>query len=395
MTQQPVRIIGAGIGGLTLGRCLLKHGVPAVLYERMPSTSRHEYGITLHASSYRPLLDILDLDEWTFRRRIAVDGSLGGSGNIEPKLLVCPGKVDSASFRAHREKFEKLLRQGLDVQWENALERKLESACVIGADGPHSNTRKSLSPNTPLNVLPYVAFNGKRRVERALFDSVYAPAMGDSNVIELRQGDVVLNVSVNEQQRGVVSMGWTYSRPAKGSADPLHKPNRPVSGATDIPEEFFEEIEALQGLEQPFKELFDAEKLRMERVLHWLMRTVLVSHQELCALAEGGVFFMGDSVHAEPILGGEGAGNAITDGIELAKCISTLGPSGIPAWYDSRYGGWETGVRKSEKAIGEMHGIKPPLTPSGSLNDPMSHRSAYAAPGMLAAAYDIPTADCL
>lgn len=373
MTQQPVRIIGAGIGGLTLGRCLLKHGVPAVLYERMPSSPRHGYGITLHASSYRPLLDILGLDEWTFRRRIAVDGSLGGIGNIEPNLLVRPGKVDWSSFRAHRGKLEALLRQGLDVQWGNALEKveetssgitlclqnapKLESVCVVGADGPHSSTRKSLSPNTPLRVLPYVAFNGRRQVERTIFDSIYAPAMRGSNVIETKQGDVVLNVSVNEQQRDTVSMGWIYSRPAKGPADPLHKPNRSVSGVTHIPEEFYEELEPLQELEQPFKEVFNAEKLRVERVLHWLMRTVLVSHQGLRALAEKGVFFMGDSVHAEPILGGEGAGNAITDGIQLAKCISTFGPIGIPAWYDSRYPEWESNVMKSEKGIGEMHGF--------------------------------------
>lgn len=85
------------------------------------------------------------------------------------------------------------------------------------------------------------------------------------------------------------------------------------------------------------------------------MRTVLVSHEELRAFAEKGVFFIGDSVHAEPILGGEGAGNAITDGIELAKCISTSGSSGILAWYDSRYSEWESGVRRSEKVIGEMH----------------------------------------
>ncbi|KAI0885924.1 FAD/NAD(P)-binding domain-containing protein [Annulohypoxylon maeteangense] len=373
MSQQPIRIIGAGIGGLTLGRCLLKHGVPAVLYERMPSTPRHGYGITLHASSYRPLLEVLGLDEWTFRRRIAVDGSVGGSGNIDPELLVYPGKIDpSSSFRAHREKLEKLLRQGLDVQWENALEKveetpsgvalclqstqKLESTCVIGVDGPHSNTRKSLSPNTPLKVLPYVAFNGKRHVKRALFDEVYAPAIRGSNLVETRLGDVVLTVFVNEKQADAVNVGWTYSRPARGSTDMLHKPNRPVSGATDIPEEFFQEIEALQELRQPFKEIFDAEKLRMERVLHWLMRTVLVSHQELCTFVGKGVFFMGDSVHAEPILGGEGAENAIIDGIELAKCISTHGPAGIRAWYDSRYPTWESSVKESERAIEKMHG---------------------------------------
>lgn len=166
MMQQPVRIIGAGIGGLTLGRCLLKHGVLVVLYERMPSTPRHGYGVTLHASSYTPLPEILGLDEWTFKRRVAVDGSLGGCGNVEPKSIIYPGRVDSTSFRAHREKLERLLREGLDVRWENALKRveenssgmelclqngqKLKSACIIGVDGLHSNTRKSYHPTRPI-----------------------------------------------------------------------------------------------------------------------------------------------------------------------------------------------------------------------------------------------------
>jgi 2-polyprenyl-6-methoxyphenol hydroxylase-like FAD-dependent oxidoreductase len=371
MSQQPIRIIGASIGGLTLGRSLLKHGIPAVLYDKIPSTPRHGYGITLHLSSYRSLLDVLGLDESTFRRRVAVDGFLGGNGFINPKAIAYPGRIESTSFRAHRGKLERLLREGLDVQWESALEKvvattfgatirlqsgqELEGQCVVGVDGPHSNVRKSLSPDTPLKVLPYVAFNGKRQVERALFDSLYAPAMKNSNLIELKQYNVFLTVSINEQQSDLVSINWVYSRPARGPQDPLHRPNRPISGATDIPDEFFEEIEALQGLDQPFKEVFDAEKLKRERVLHWLMRTVLVSLQDLQRFAERGMFFMGDAVHAEPILGGEGANNAITDGLELAECIATSGVDGIPAWYNRRYPIWESSVRKSEEAIARMH----------------------------------------
>jgi 2-polyprenyl-6-methoxyphenol hydroxylase-like FAD-dependent oxidoreductase len=371
MSQQPIRIIGAGIGGLTLGRSLLKHGIPAVLYERTSSPPRHGYGITLHLSSYRSLLDVLGLDESTFRRRVAVDGFLGGDGFINLKAIAYPGQIDSTSFRAHRGKLERLLREGLDVQWESALEKvvattsgatirlqsgqELEGQCVVSVDGPHSNVRQSLSPDTPLKVLPYVAFNGKRQVKRALFDSLYAPAMKYSNLIELKQTNVFLTVSINEQQGDLVSINWVYSRPARGHQDPLHRPNRPVSGATDIPDEFFEEIEALRDLDQPFKEVFDAEKLKRERVLHWLMRTVLVSLQDLQRLAERGMFFMGDAVHAEPILGGEGANNAIKDGHELAECIAASGLDGIPAWYNRRYLIWESSMRKSENAIATMH----------------------------------------
>ncbi|KAL6804202.1 hypothetical protein J3E68DRAFT_392791 [Trichoderma sp. SZMC 28012] len=371
LPQTPVRIIGAGIGGLTLGRCLLKYGIPAVLYERKPSNPHHDYGITLHAPSYMPLLDILGMDEFTFRRSIAVDGLLGGSGNIESGSFATLRRVKSTSFRAHRGKFEKLLCEGLDIQWGNSLEKveeapsgmilhmqngqKLESTCIIGADGPHSITRKSLSPGTSFNVLPYVVFNGKRRVERALYDSLYAPAFKGSNVIRMKQGDTVLNLSVNEQQTDSVSISWIFSRPARSPIDPLHRPNRPVSDAMDIPKEFFDEIERLHGLDQPFKEVFDIERLQKERVLHWLMRTVLVSHQELCTLANKGVFFIGDSVHAEPILGGEGANNAIYDSMELAKCISKFGQGGMAIWYKSRYPVWKDGVSQSEQAIALMH----------------------------------------
>ena len=270
MAQQPISIIGAGIGGLTLARCLLKHGIPAVLYERIRSTPwpRHSYSITLHASSYRPLLKVLDIDERTFKRRISVDGAIGGSGKINPRALVRPGDVDADSFRAHRGKLERLLCEGLDVQWDHAVEKveesssglslyfkggqKLESHCVIGVDGPHSNTRTSLSPNTALEVLPFVAFNGRRKVKRFLFDGVYAPHMKDSNIIELMRGEVVMNISIIEQLEDQVSISWVYSRPAHSPTDPLYRPNRPLSGATDIPNEFFDEIGALENLEQPF-----------------------------------------------------------------------------------------------------------------------------------------------
>jgi hypothetical protein len=107
-----------------------------------------------------------------------------------------------------------------------------------------------------------MAFNGKCRVKRALFDSLYAPAMNTSNVIEMKQNDIFLTVSINERQNDLASINWIYFRLTKGAQDPLHKPNRSVSGATDIPDEFFEEIEALQDQDHPFKYVFDAEKLK-------------------------------------------------------------------------------------------------------------------------------------
>jgi 2-polyprenyl-6-methoxyphenol hydroxylase-like FAD-dependent oxidoreductase len=360
MSAQPISIIGAGIGGLTLGRALLKQGIPAVLYERKPSTSRYSYGVTLHAASYRHLLDVLDIDESTFRRAVAVDGPVGGTGEINHKSIIHTGDITSSSFRAHRERLERLLREGLDIRWKHEVDEiqqspsgmvlclqtgeKINSNYIVGVDGPHSSVRNSMSPNTSLRILPFVAFNGKRRVTRAIFDSVYAPYMQSSNIIEMKRDSVVLQVQVSEQQEDLVSVAWVYSRPARGPTDALHKPNRPLSGATNIPEEFFEEINTLKDLQQPFKEVFDADKLRQENVLHWLMRTVRVSVQELVQFAKKGVFFIGDAVHAEPIIGGGGANGAIKDGVELANCLTNPGLEALTRFYDARYPAWESGV---------------------------------------------------
>ncbi|KAF2837171.1 hypothetical protein M501DRAFT_1059178 [Patellaria atrata CBS 101060] len=179
--------------------------------------------------------------------------------------------------------------------------------------------------------------------------------MKDTNVIELKRKDTVLSISVNEQTPDMVSVFWVYLRPARGSSDPLHKPNRPVSGASDIPEEFYTEIRNLQGLEKPFKEVFDAEKLSYERTLHCLMRSIVINLLELQHLAPKGVFFMGDSIHAEPIIGGNGANAAIRDGVELAEFISKSCTAGISKWYETRYHTWKEGVRKREGMIAEIH----------------------------------------
>lgn len=374
MSQQPISIIGAGIGGLTLARCLRNHGIPSILYEKMSSAPRHHYGITLHASSYRPLLGVLNLDETTFRRRVAVDGTLGGTGHINPQTTMRPGAAKPRSFRAHRGKLEQLLREGLDIKWDQAVQQveqtpsgtvlhfqdgwEVETGCVIGADGSHSRMRQCLLPETTLDVLPIVAYNGKRRVDGETFDSIYAPFMKGSNVLETRLKDAVMNISINERNGDFVDMSWTYSRPAHGPNDPLHRPKRPNAEATSIPNEFYAELSALPHLELPFKDAFDVEKIRQDRVLHWLMRTGLVNLRDLQALAQKGILFIGDAAHAEPILGGEGANAAMVDGFELADFIASQGVAGLSAWYEKRYSRWKSNMREIEMRTSELYDVR-------------------------------------
>jgi 2-polyprenyl-6-methoxyphenol hydroxylase-like FAD-dependent oxidoreductase len=374
MTTKPISIIGAGLGGLTLGRALLKHGIPAVLYEQKP-LSKDGYGITLHPSSYRPLLDLLDMDESKFRRTVAVDSAVGGTGALNLPSMLDPSSIAPSSFRAHRKYLERLLREGLDIRWKHKIDGVETSAtgavlrpnrrtdvasdCIIGVDGVHSSVRKSMLPHTSSKTLPFVVYYRRRKIPRAIWDIDYAPYMHSSTVLQTRHGNTVLQLQVNHQNADATKIGWIYSRPARGPTDALYRPDRPLADATTIPEEFFNEVAALQNqnLPQPFHTLLSTSEEHQDGTLHWLMRTTSVSKPDLVQCTSKRVVLIGDAVHAEPIVGGCGANAAIEDGVELANHIARhgTGTNSLSAFYEERYPVWRRGVEKAERTIAELH----------------------------------------
>ncbi|EUC29314.1 hypothetical protein COCCADRAFT_40308 [Bipolaris zeicola 26-R-13] len=380
-----ISIIGAGIAGLTLGRSLLRRGIPAILYEKAALKPRFNYGITLHATAYKPLLKLLDIDEDAFKRRVAVDADNDGYGKIgsSVELPSHDGLYDiHSSFRANKNKLEQLLREGLDIRWEHSFESiepaskgtKLQfqngetnaANIVIAADGVHSSIRRLLLPSAQPSVLPYTVFNGKKKLDRETFDKLYAPAMREANVIEAKHDDVVLNISVNEKKAEEVSISWIYSRGVRSDSDPLHQPNRSKEDAKKIPEQLFEEAQTLNGLQPPFSEVFDAQKMRSDRILHWLMRTLLPPLSDIQRLSEDtGVCFIGEAVHAEPIVGGNGANAAILDALSLAEQIANGDRAGISNWYKEMYPVWTKGVERSRESIANVH--RPVKSVSGNL----------------------------
>ncbi|KAJ5064834.1 hypothetical protein J3E74DRAFT_461510 [Bipolaris maydis] len=364
---------------------LLRRGIPAILYEKAAAKPRFNYGITLHATAYKPLLKLLDIDEDAFKNQVAVDAEIDGYGKIgsSVELLRHDGLYDTqSSFRANKNKLEQLLREGLDIRWEHSLESlehttkgiKLQfqngetnsANIIIAADGVHSSTRKLLLQSAQPSVLPYIVFNGKRKLDRETFDKLYAPAMREANVIEAKHDDVVLNISVNEKKAEEVSISWIYSRAVRSDSDSLHQPNRSKDDAKKIPEELFEEARTLNCLQPPFSEVFDAKKMRGDRILHWLMRTLLPPLSDIQRLSEDtGVYFIGEAVHAEPIVGGNGANAAILDALSLAEQIANGDRASISNWYKEMYPVWTKGVERSRESIANMH--RPAKSVSGNL----------------------------
>lgn len=311
------------------------------------------------------------MDEMTFRRKVAVDAGVGGIGSIDAGKMVRALDIADGSFRANRRRLETLIRKDMDVKWGYGVEKfevkpqgtilyaqegqVIEAPeCIVGADGPHSNIRKTLLPDVELEVLPYVTFKGDRRVPRSTFEEIYAPAMQGTNIIETRKNDALLQISINDISDDTVRMSWMSSRAAQGPDHKCFKPNRSVSEASTIPEQFYQEISSLKDLEQPYKETFSEQKVREDRVLSWLMRSANIDYSTLQDVP-GSVFFLGDSLHAEPILGGEGANAAITDALELAEHIVANSGRESGAWYKNRMPLWQQSLQKRKQAIEAIH----------------------------------------
>jgi len=204
-------------------------------------------------------------------------------------------------------------------------------------------------------VLPYIVFRGTRKISCQAFNLVYSPSFKVSNVIELKKADVLFQIAVdNFESTGEVNITYIYSRPARFK-DPLHRPNRQINEADAIPEEFYLEVSELPGLGTPFKETFDVEKIRKERILNWLMRTSLVDLGELKRLRGEGLVVIGDAVHALPVLGGDGANVAVTDAVHLANILASGESEKLDGFYDRVYESGRDSVEGSVRRLRQIH----------------------------------------
>lgn len=374
MPGPTIVIAGAGIAGLTVGRCLLSRGIRTLVLEKAQSSAkRHDYSIELHSWAYKPLLDILGVEEGAFRKLLSVDRHLStANDSFKPSLSSC-GKESQGSFRCHRGKLEALLSKGLNIEWDKTItnvvqtpqeidvfiegKSSVKTTMLIATDGVHSTVRKSILPEARLKTYPYVAFYGTRVVSRETYTRLISPSMQNETSIDLRQDDALLRITINNTTSTHINLGYTYSRPAdlEAPSDPLFKPDRPAAGARDIPETLYTELGHLRDLEPAYAEIFDPRKVGQDRVLHWLMRSVALGYSDIGTLADNGIVIIGDAVHAMPILGGYGANIAIQDGVELAKWIAENGTANAGTFVERRYQGWRDSVEQGVRKLEVMH----------------------------------------
>lgn len=367
MAPPPIRIIGAGLSGLTLGQCLRRRNIPAVVYERVKANpTRNNYGITLYKSTYKPLLESLQITEDDFRRQVGVQHPESGA-------IVSDGQ----RLRVNRAALTNLLGGNLDTNYERKVERIIHSdtsrsvsfenashssgeefKLLIGADGVHSAVRSQLNLSKPafdLEVLPYIVFNGKRRIAYGDLPAGLLDCFKSPDGIRHSQDGAVLSIKADfwNPDKQIVAVSYTLSRAAGKADQPLL--DRNISDAETLAKLFVDEVASLGQLPTPFDAVFNPKTMSEDRLLHWLMRSSLTDDKAIKASAlDKGVVLLGDAAHAQPIPG-NGANLAIDDALEFAKHIDSAGEVDISAFLKARSEVWVSGKRESEQLLKELH----------------------------------------
>ncbi|KAF4634436.1 hypothetical protein G7Y89_g3680 [Cudoniella acicularis] len=333
--ETAVIIIGAGVVGLVLAQALKKSGIAFEIYDRDEhiDARSHGWGITIHWA-LDALRECLPPKLFSQLKSIQVDPEVGRNdtgqflflnlANAEPVFRIPPSK----RLRIHREKFRKLLLDGIDVKWNKSItgfSTNADGAVVefqggsiargkllIGADGANSKLRRMLCPNTGLlNQLPIrflgvtvkmspKAITPLRALDPLLFQGCHPDTGSYLWFAVLDNPEVNGSFEGDEYYSAQLNISW----PVRSSADEVPASNKAklqkMKDLADVFDERFRTV--IQGIPE------DTEVMEV-KLADWLCLE-WPNHGEKVTL-------IGDAAHAMTMYRGEAGNHGIMDALKL------------------------------------------------------------------------------
>lgn len=182
-----IAIIGGGITGLTTGLALQKLGIESAIYEQAPALNEVGAGVWLQPNAIQ-VLDWLGLRDEVLKAGFEFDKMEITNSQLIPFKKINESTVQDAygnkTIAIHRGRLQKLLydaytqsctvhlgkkymthkedQDGIQIQFEDGM---VHSDVLLGADGIHSNVRKSMFPSSSLRNSGQICWRGVSRMD--------------------------------------------------------------------------------------------------------------------------------------------------------------------------------------------------------------------------------------
>jgi 2-polyprenyl-6-methoxyphenol hydroxylase-like FAD-dependent oxidoreductase len=319
----PVTIIGAGLGGLTLARVLHVHGIPAVVYEADASAGARTQGgqLDIHEHNGQLALKAAGLFD-KFLERVHKGGEAVRVLDTDATVLLDkPDDGTGGRPEVLRGDLRQILLDSLPagtLRWGHKLSAiqpigdgrheltfadgtTATSNLLVGADGAWSRARSLLSDAKPEYV-------GTSFFETYLFDAderhpASAKVVGDGAMYALTPGKGIL---AHREAGGVLHIYVGLAKPQEWVADVDFTDT--AAATARVAAEFDGWAPELTAL------ITDGETAPVPRILNALP----IGHRWDRV---PGVTLLGDAAHLMPP-NGEGANLAMLDGAELGRAIA-------------------------------------------------------------------------